>query len=151
MKRLLLFYFLISLPAILSARIMRTWSYQELLDGADLVVIAKPIVTKDTPEKAILPGITPDVHMIGVETEFEPQAILKGEKTVTKLVMHHYRFANEQEARNRGRPNFAYFDPKKDQRFLLFLVREADGRYAPVSGQADPILFSVLELSGHAK
>ncbi len=34
------------------------------------------------------------------------------------------------------------------KRFLLFLVREADGRFAPVSGQKDPGEISVQEISG---
>ena len=42
------------------------------------------------------------------------------------------------------------FDPKKHESSLLFLKKEADGRYAPVCGQNDPGLFSVLRLEGIA-
>jgi hypothetical protein len=34
-------------------------------------------------------------------------------------------------------PTFISFDPKQNQRFRLFLIREHDGRYAPVAGQLD--------------
>jgi hypothetical protein len=40
-------------------RIMRTWSYQELYHQADLVVIAKPVSTQETAEKATLPDVAP--------------------------------------------------------------------------------------------
>ena len=30
--------------------------------------------------------------------------------------------------------------------FLMFLTKEKDGRYVPVTGQVDPALFSVIEL-----
>src|SRR5260221_611500 len=42
------------------------------------------------------------------------------------------------------------FDPKKHESYLLFLKKEADGKYAPVCGQNDPGLFSVLRLEGIA-
>jgi hypothetical protein len=48
-------------------------------------------------------------------------------------------------------PNLATFDPGQHHRFLLFLRREADGRYCPVSGQTDPTLFSVVKLEGVAQ
>ena len=38
-----------SLPA--QARLMRNWSYQELLDKSDLVVVATPTATNDAKER----------------------------------------------------------------------------------------------------
>ena len=35
-------------------------------------------------------------------------------------------------------------------KFLLFLVKEKDGRHAPVTDQVDPAVFSVLKLNGAA-
>ena len=97
------------LPAALSARTTRAWDYQQLLDGADLVVIATPTATKDTSERMILGDVAPDVHVIGVETEFDVQATLKGDKTAAKLVLHHYRFADERDMVALGAPFLAYF------------------------------------------
>ena len=130
---------------------MSGWTYQDMLDKSDLVVIAEPTATKQTAEAMILPGISPDIHVVGVETAFEVSATLKGSKETKTLLLHHYRFADPSESKLLGAPDLAVFDPKTKQCFLLFLVRESDGRYAPVTGQTDPADFSVLELKGLAK
>jgi hypothetical protein len=132
------------------ARIMRSWSYQELYDQADLVVIAKPVSTQETAEKATLPNIAPDVHVVGLSTEFDISVVMKGDKSAKKATLHHYRLANPKKVMANG-PSLASFDPKQHTRFLLFLHREPDGRYSPVSGQTDPTLFSVLKLEGVAE
>jgi len=123
-------------------------SYQELLAKSDLVVIATPkSKTTDTNEQAFLPGIwqqdrngrQSSVESIGVETVFAVSAVLKGDKTTKQFTLHHYREAK------RGLfldgPALVSFDPSdvnKRSCYLLFLVREPDGRYAPTSGQTDP-------------
>ena len=43
------------------------------------------------------------------------------------------------------------FDPAKKRTYLLFLVREPDGRYAPAFGQADPGLYGISVLGGFAE
>jgi len=48
-------------------------------------------------------------------------------------------------------PSLASFDAKEHTRYLLFLHREADGRYSPVSGQTDPAFFSAVKLEGIAQ
>lgn len=146
--------FLILTTALLAqARIMRTWSYQELYDQADLVVIAKPVSTRETAEKATLPDVAPDIDVVGLSTEFAIRVVMKGDKSAKKatLTLRHYRLADPKQLLFNGPPNLASFDPKEHARFLLFLHRESDGRYSPVAGQADPTLFSVLKLHGMAK
>ena len=143
--------FLILMAALLAqARKMRSWTYQELYDQADLVVIAKPISTQDASEKAVLPNISPDVHVVGLSTEFAISVVMKGDKRLKECVLHHYRLTNPKEMMING-PMLASFDPKQHTRFLLFLHREADGRYAPVSGQTAPTMFSVQKLEGTAQ
>lgn len=142
--------FLILTGLLAQARTMRTWSYQELYDQSDLVVIAKPTSVQDTTEEAVLPNISPDVHVVGLSTEFEISVVMKGEKSVKKATLHHYRLADPKRLMDNA-PNIASFDPKQHTRFLLFLHREPDGRFSPVSGQTDPTLFSVLRLAGAAQ
>ncbi|HYK23177.1 MAG TPA: hypothetical protein VEU75_00775, partial [Candidatus Acidoferrum sp.] len=63
--------------------------------------------------------------------------------------LHHYRFRSEDDRLAANSPNLV--EPSgQHQVFLLFLVKERDGRYAPVTGQTDPATFSVLELKGGA-
>jgi hypothetical protein len=130
------------------AREMLVLTYQEMLAKSDLVVIATPrSKTADTSERAFLPNIwfqdkdgrRSKVDSIGVETVFAVSAVLKGDLTDKQFTLHHYR-----EAKNglmADGPFLVSFDPSdisKRSSYLLFLVREPDGRFAPTGGQTDP-------------
>lgn len=120
-----------------------------MFEKADLVVVARRVATEDTNERSTLPNITPPVSVIGVVTEFQSLLILKGEQGLTRLRLHHYRFASEAEKsieNNAGLVEFSWQRPA----CLLFLIKERDGRYTPVTGQTDPALYSVLELRSDA-
>jgi hypothetical protein len=128
------------------ARITKAWRYQEMFDKADLVVIARVVTTKDTAEHSTLLSL----NVIGVETEFKTHLILKGDKSVETFQLHHYRAASaEADAAVANGPNLVRFSFEHPA-FLLFLTKEDDGRYMPVTGQEDPAAFSVLELTGGA-
>ena len=64
MNRTIAVFLLLATALLAQARLMKSWSYQELYDQSDLVVIARPISTHDTSEKATLPNISPDVHVV---------------------------------------------------------------------------------------
>jgi hypothetical protein len=53
---------LLLLPATLVARLMEGATYEQMFDKADLVVIAKPLSSKDTEERTMLPGWE-DIHV----------------------------------------------------------------------------------------
>lgn len=128
------------------ARLMENHSYKELFDRSNLVVIATPeSKTTDTKERAPLANIIRqdergnknEVNSIGVETVFAVAAVLKGEKTIRRFTLHHYRLTGGTE----NGPLLVFFDPSdtsNNSSYLLFLVREPDGRYAPTGGQTDP-------------
>lgn len=130
------------------ARLMAVLTYQEMLAKSDLVVIATPkSKTTDTGEQAFFPNIVRQdkdgrqskVESIGVETIFVVSAVLKGDKTIKKFTLHHYREGNSSLTLNG--PLLVFFDPSdtsKRNSYLLFLVREPDGRFAPTGGQTDP-------------
>ena len=109
-----LFWFI---PNQAEARLVSMPSYQEMLAKSDLVVIANPITTTaDTREHSFLPNIWRQ------EKNGEKNSELNG-------------------------PILVYFDPSRPSgrgsSYLLFLVREPDGRYSPVGGQTDPGLGSI--------
>jgi len=135
----------VAVALLAHGRPSRAWSFQELTDQADLVVIAKPISTTNTTEHWVLPNTSPGVRVIGVNTEFEVLVALKGDKSLKTLVLHHCRLANPEEHLFNG-PSLVSFDPKQPNRFLLFLHKDPDGRYSPVSGQTDPARDSVYKL-----
>jgi hypothetical protein len=145
---LLVLVMTLSGAGLLTARIMSDpWlTYQEMFDKSDLVVIATVQRTKDTAEKSKL---LDTVDVIGVETEFNTELILKGSKDVRVFVLHHYREPDEGSTANG--PSLLFIGPEKHPPFLLFLTKEKDGRYAPVAGQTDPALISVIKLNSAVK
>ena len=125
-----------------AARAVRIWSYQELFDKADFVVLATPTITNDTKEQSDLPGFSEQV--VGVETRFSVSVVLKGDKGLRAFVLHHYRTSDGTNIPHvPNGPSFVSFTPVEgataiQRTYILFLLRQADGRYAPVVGQADP-------------
>jgi hypothetical protein len=122
--------------------------YQELLDKSDLVVIANATVrTADTTERCLLPDLGPDLPCIGVETPFKVLAVFKGERKLKSFTLHHYRVVYR--GGIIGGPTLVFFDPSDPRvagSYLLFLVREKDGRYAPTLGQMDPGFKVIIRL-----
>jgi len=152
MKKLTISLLILTTALLAHARIMKLWTYQELHDKADIVVIAKHISTTNTIEQAVLPNIAPDVHVIGLSSEFDIEVVMKGDVSLKKLTLHHYRLAPlpSNTMMDNG-PDLVSFDADHyNTRYLLFLHRESDGRYSPVSGQTDPAHVSILRLDGNA-
>lgn len=139
------------------ARPVSLLSYQQLLDKSDLVVIATPTSrTTNTKEQFPLPGVSMNnngnitaVTCFGAETTFAISATLKGHKGVRKLILHHCGLNRGPNQMNVNGPMLVSFDPA-DKRmsgsFLMFLVRESDGRYAPTGGQSDPGINAITKL-----
>jgi hypothetical protein len=143
-RRWLLTAILLALaPHAVTARIIAVWPYQALFAKSDLVIIAQPTGTRDTQEQVDLPGFSGE-PVIGVETRLAVSVVLKGDAFQTNIVFHHYRPAGDPVAFYRyvSSPTFISFPEVKNPFFqptyMLFLTREADGRYAPVVGQVDP-------------
>ena len=152
-KLTLLFLLCIGFESL--ARVSPHWSYDTLNEKATLIVIATPTKVSACAEQATLPNIQtvwPDgqkesVMVKGVETIFEILTVLKGGRDTTTLTLHHYAIADPEKAAVRGQPRLLSFEPKYQKRYLMFLIKEADGRYSAVSGQTDPA-DSVKELVG---
>jgi len=138
----------------LHARIHKAWSYAELNDQATLIVIATPTKVTATSDRTALPniqtvhndGTKEDVAGVGVETTFEVLTVLKGERRTNAFVLHHFTLADPKAMMMSG-PQLVFFEPKDKKRYLMFLQREADGRYVAVCGQTDPV-YAIKELGG---
>jgi hypothetical protein len=133
---------------LVEARFIASRTFRELEKQADIIVVARPISTKDTAEFTNLRNIAPDIPVVGLSTEFEVSMVLKGDSSLKKVVVHHYRLANPLPG-NVWDAGFALasFDPNQPVRYLMFLQREADGRFAP-SDQNDPARTAMLKLDG---
>lgn len=128
-------------------------SFQDMFEKADLVVVATVVKTKDTPERKKLIDIdlvnstAPEQlqnPVVGVETEFLVRLTFKGPKEVGRFLLHHYRWDFDETVANG--PNFIRIPIDRHGTFLMFLRKEADGRYAPITGQFDPDGQSVFEI-----
>jgi hypothetical protein len=129
------------------ARGMRSWTYRELVDAADVVAIVMPTKTKQRPEKAPLPDM-PSVTAQRIETEFAIVAVLKGTPADTKkLLLHHY--ADTRTGGIANGPLLVAFEPKDKPQYLVFLKKGSDGQYVAVTGQTDP-MFSFEKLQQRA-
>src|SRR5438552_17370373 len=111
MKTIITGFLILAAALLAQAREMRSWSYQELYDQADLVVIAKPISAQDASEKAVLPNIAPNVHVVGLSTQFDISVVIKGDKHLKRCVLRHFRLTNPKEIMING-PMLASFDPE---------------------------------------
>jgi hypothetical protein len=121
-----------------------------MFDKADFVVVAGILSTKVSSERNALKDIKPSVNVIGVITDLKSRLILKGSNDVETFQLHHYKFQSEDDKLAANSPDLIDFSGQH-QTFLLFLVKESDGKYAPVTGQTDPASLSVLELQGSAR
>ena len=132
------------------ARLMQAWSYDMLNDKATLIVVAIPTKVVETSELAALPNIetvyTNGTHEAvmgkGVETSFKVLTVLKGERDIKQLVLHHFALASTPASRG---SELVSFKPEDKKQVLMFLQIEADGRYVAVSGQTDPLL-SIVDI-----
>jgi hypothetical protein len=115
-----------------------SYEYDDLLARSDFVVIAEPLHnTSDTTENSTLGEITPPMRVVGVETLFQTAWVIKGPKR-NRFILHHYREPTRKPKDNIvviGQPPLVKFDSSKHVDYLLFLVRERDGRFAPTAGQ----------------
>jgi len=157
--------------------IKASWTYAELYEMADMVVIGRAQKTKETAEKSwmILDGnvleldgraapgerryfdyrngiktsrlLSPDSRgweVVGQSTEFLVSFVMKGDKHTHDFVLHHYRYAKISVPIDAKPPLLLSFreDPKNLVKFLpdylLFLKKEADGRYAPLKRELTP-------------
>jgi hypothetical protein len=75
------------------ARIMHSWTYQQLTDEATLIVVATPTKVALTSERAPLPNIQTQhadgrqtrLTGVGLETTFDVLTVLKGDAKTTTL------------------------------------------------------------------
>jgi hypothetical protein len=126
------------------AQIGYLWTFGELTEKADCVVIGEHVRTRDTGRRTTHPELTPGYPVIELQTDLRPLAVLKSSgqaecSSVTRIRLRHYRPDDERiqgGLLNGGTalaltPNAAY---------LMFLRRADGGVYEPLSGQAFPTL-----------
>jgi hypothetical protein len=89
MRRILLLAFCAWLPAA-SARPINE-DVEMFRRESDVIVIGHVLAVKETTDETTLPGLMPPIRVLGVDTTFRAESVLKGELTNTVFVVHHYR------------------------------------------------------------
>ena len=140
--------------SLASARPVRMWSFQELNDKADLVVVATVASSADAKDHAY-----PEAKAttgVAIDSVFNVAGILKGELKTPTLTVRHYRYYDRRLDAASGPedgPCFLKFPARDSEgylnQFLMFLQRSADACYEPLSGQGDPHYSIFLLQGGH--
>lgn len=150
----------VSSASVGEARLTRSWSYDQLWNAADIVVIAVATATRDRKETMPFPGVRrvdakgKNEPVVGqrMETTFRVVVTLKGKavdakgRAVAKFPLHYYSVTG---AMLDG-PTLVSFDLRAKKQYLMFLKAGEDGQYVAVSGQTDP-WFSIEELRERAR
>jgi len=132
-----------------TAQLGDSWSYDELLRKADVVLIGGWRSTADTGRELRRPEITAGYPVVEMHTRFEVEAIMKdsGQHLAVgaSLRLRHYRRDLERMKREQvpGAPvglinagSVLLFDEARH--YLLFLTVGSDGLYEPLSGHTFP-------------
>ena len=133
---LLAIWLLLNIPLPTDARPVRIWNHDELVQRAELVVIATVRSTGD--EKGFDPNsIAPGtITFVPVDTVFDVQAVVKGQFSGKMLTIRHDRYSGNGLVIIDG-PGFITFDPKKRNQYLIYLKKSGD-HYEPLTGHFDP-------------
>ena len=121
--------------------------YEDMVAKSDLVVIARPFSSRDTGERKSDSNVNPPVPVAGVITECQALYVFKGPR-LKRFKFHHFRDLTDPNRIVVGGPVGTSFDLPKNRRYLMFLVREAGGRFVPLAGHTHVEDVSVQEVIG---
>jgi hypothetical protein len=112
-----------------------SWTFEELTARADLVAIAQHVSTEDTGRRPH-PDLTPDTAVAEMRTELRVLQVLKGTgpnqlRPGATILLRHYRRLPGAGVLNGG--STLEFGAAA-RPYLVFLTRQADGSYEPLSG-----------------
>ena len=131
-----MFAFCASLATAAEARIIGD-DVEKLRPESDLIVIGHVLAVKETADETTLPGWGTPLPVLGVDTTFRADSVLRGELTNTIFVVRHYRLRDSSKIYING-PLLTKFNRGDESRqYLLFLKRGLGGKYEPTGGQAD--------------
>ena len=151
MRRMIICAALLAVTSLADARRVHLLSYQQLLDTSDLVVIAEAESTQATRETITLSNRNPSIHVVGLSTTLRIAVVLKGDKQLHSCIVHHYGLADADSAAIViDGPDLVSFDTSQNSDYLLFLKREEDGRYAPVTAPTASAL-SIFLIRSHTR
>jgi len=141
-------------PSAAPARLHKSWNYDQLLKGADLVVLAAAVRTEQADDAP--PNHSWPRELVAQNTTLKVRGTLKGKAEGENIKVLHFKFGDfkkglegsaifngPQLVEFRSGPVTVGAGPSKrvvaKPEYLLFLKKMKDGRYEPLSGHIDPI------------
>jgi hypothetical protein len=136
-----------------TAQIGYLWTYDELLEKAHVVVIARCLATRDTGSQPIHPGLPSGLPVVEMHTRFQLEAILKTTDPHPvglgpEFRLRHFRLDMDRWRRDHpaepGMPppgllgGIGALTLLEGRSYLLFLTKPADGLHEPLSGVTFP-------------
>ena len=133
------------------AQIGYLWTYDELLQKADVVVVAKCTTTVDTGRQTNHPELAPALPVVEIRTTFRVKATFKADGQAgvgANVSLRHYRLDMERWRKDHppepGKPPPGLVNAGgqlgmlEGRSYLLFLKKSVDGVYEPLSGHTFP-------------
>lgn len=131
--------FVASIPS--HARKVRAWTYEDLAQEADLIVIATTKSVRDLKKETAFPNLflkDKPVPAMAMEVTLDVLSVLKGKTDGGTITLSYLRPASLRLMEDG--PQLIIFNPELKVRYLMYLKREPDGRYSAITGQTDPAL-----------
>lgn len=137
-------------PTLAQAQVGTIWSFDQLRDKADVVVIAECERVVDTGRTTAHPDLKPFLPVFEMRSTFRVQSVLKGGSNAllsdSTFELLHYRLdvQRAQQPKHPGEPPLgivnggAYLELQPHSTYLLFLSRRPDGAFEPLTGHARP-------------
>jgi len=142
MKKRIPIVLLSILSLMVFARAIRPWTEDEMRNASDLIMVGTVAKVTDLDETNTT--LWYGFEFRGVETTFNVSKVLKGKISDHEIVLHHYRFTKYTP---KNGPSFLNLVVNATNQYLLYLAKDGTNRFAPVSGQIDPAVDAVKELS----
>ena len=119
-----------------AAQVGYLWLFDDLNAQSDLVVIAALGPTRSVVPEVAAPGSI----MVELRTEFTVLSVFKGAPAGPVITLRHYK-ADAARIRGgiaNGPASLDFAGSRPPAEYLLFLARDADGRFFPTSGHTSP-------------
>ena len=124
-------------PSITLARPISFWPYEKLYKEADLVAIVELKSISETKQE--LSGHGPTDRFDGKSAELTTGIVLKGKPDIRSIHLKYFVYSKKVNIIVNGAHFIDFSDAKKYQ-YLVFLKKEDNGTFAPVTGHYDAAL-----------
>ena len=108
------------------ARPVKTLTYKEMMQKAELIIICNVESSTIKPDQEIS-----GMKMMQMQTQLSVISVIKGDKKLRKVTIEHQNFVNKKDEHEKiDGPTILKFNPDLKNTYLVFLKKK-DGKYEP--------------------